>query len=119
MAEQHRFLGGEPTTFKNAYPKVESLRAEVFQHGDVEWEHQEHQTFNETNVPAEIPCGNRRCRQGGFSMQRLIDDIVYGDKTEHEDTMHCGGHEGSPKGLRKGDPCMNSIKARITLRPNE
>lgn len=119
MAEHHRFLGGEPTTFKNVYPKIESLTAEVFQHGDVEREHQKHQTFNESNVPADIPCGNPRCRQGGFSMQRLIDFVVCSDKTEHEDTMHCEGQEGSPKGRRKGDPCMNYIKVKITLRPKE
>lgn len=116
MGESHRFLGGEPTTFKKAYPKVESLRAEVSQHGDVEWEYQKHQTFDSSNVPAEIRCGNPRCRQGGFSMQRLIDYMVYGGKTEHEDTLHCDGHEGSPKGRRKGDPCINYLKVKITLK---
>ncbi|MEJ7637351.1 MAG: hypothetical protein WKF75_04995 [Singulisphaera sp.] len=116
---EHTFLGGEPTIFKNAYPKIESLRIEVFQHGDMEWEHQKHQLFSEANVPAEIPCGNGHCRQGGFSMRCLIDYMVYGNKTDHEDTMHCRGHEGSPKGRRKGDPCMNYIKVKITLRPKE
>lgn len=108
------FLGKE-VPFHEAYPNVEQLTLDIEQHGEIESEWQRTQSFNQANLPSVIPCSNSRCQQGGFSLKTLIYFMIESKKTEKEETIFCEGHEGSPKGRRKGDPCDNYIKLKVKI----
>jgi hypothetical protein len=106
---------GKPAPFREVYPNVKSLRLEGTQHGDLRSEYQATLHFSESNIPATIDCANPRCQQGGYRIQPLLDALVHAKESRSEQTWHCNGHEGSPKGRRKGDPCMNYIKFTLTI----
>jgi hypothetical protein len=115
------FLKGEPTTFDKVFPSVKSLILTGKEHGDfrefapIPVEHRSDLHYTESNLPAKIPCSNSRCQQGGYELQWMLDRIVRSCDTHYEKTFHCGGHEGSTKGRRKGDSCCNYIDITIEL----
>lgn len=119
------FLKGEPTTFDKVFPSVQSLTLKGKEHGDfqevlsIPLERRSTLHYTESNLPAKIPCSNPKCQQGGYELQWIIDGIVRGRDTYYENTYHCNGHEGTPKGRRKGDPCCNYIDIKIELEYKE
>ena len=106
---------GKPAPFHEVYPQIKSLRLEGTQHGDLGSEFQATLHYSESNILAKINCANPQCQQGGYEVQQFLDALVHAKETESEQTWHCNGHEGSPKGRRKGDPCMNYIKFTISI----
>lgn len=65
-------------------------------------DHSREATYSKSNVPRYASCNNPRCQQGGVDLQRLV---WFHPSGEYE--YYCGGHEGTPKGRYKGDPCGN------------
>ncbi len=113
-SDRIRSFLGEPTTFAKAYPQVAEIRVEVEQEGDLS-NHHRHQVFGKSGLPSIMSCGNPRCRQGGFNIQQMIYFMIEQRETHGEHSIHCPGHEGSPKGRRKGDPCGNFAKIRLSI----
>lgn len=115
------FLERKPTTFKKVFPSVRSLLLTGKEYGDfremssIPIERRSTLHFSASNIPAKIACSNPRCQQGGYEMQLLLESLVSRRATRYEGTFHCPGHEGSPKGRRKGDSCCNYIEAAIQL----
>lgn len=115
------FLQGKPITFDKAFPSVKSFVLTGREHGDsreiasIPIEHRSALHYTAPNLPAKIPCSNPRCQQGGYELQWILDAIIRNRDTHYENTFYCGGHEGSPKGRRKGDPCCNYIEMTIEL----
>lgn len=68
-------------------------------------ERQRKSIFSKQNVPRSFRCCNPRCQQGGLDLQKIIFHFNSG-----EYSIHCSGHEGSPKGRRKGQSCDNTFK---------
>lgn len=66
--------------------------------------------YIKASLPRFEECLNPRCQQGGLDLQQLVEFWPDG----MEKTFPCGGHEGTPKGKVKGQPCDNSFK--ISLR---
>ena len=106
---------GKPAPFHEAYPNIKSIRIEGKQHGDLRSEFAADVHYSESNIPSTIPCANPRCQQGGYRLQPYLDAMVHSKDTEAELDWSCNGHEGSPQGRRKGDPCMNYIKFTIKV----
>ena len=104
-----QWLGRKPVPFRECYPTVKSLRFEGTQSGDLRSKYLAQLHYSESTLPARISCANPRCQQGGYHLQPLLDALVHSKKEKYEQVWHCSGHEGSPKGRRKGDPCMNRI----------
>jgi hypothetical protein len=68
--------------------------------------------FTKSNIPRYLKCANPRCQQGGLDLQQIVNFGSAG-----QTTLYCNGHEGSPAGRRKGDPCDNSFI--VTLEKTE
>ena len=103
------FLGS--TSDRNAaYPGIAELDFVVeqdrpCQHGNKP----DLKRYTKSDLPPQIRCVNPRCQQGGLATQGIV---LYRGAGVHE--LWCKGHEGSPSGRRKGDPCDNSFI--VTLR---
>ena len=110
---------GRPGSFREVYPNIKSLKLDGSQHGDLRSQHQEKLRYSESSIPAMISCANPRCQQGGYDIQAIIDGVVYSQESSYKETLHCNGHEGTPKGRRIGDPCMNYIKVNIEIEYKE
>lgn len=115
------FLKGEPTTFDKIFPTVKSLVLTGKEHGDfrdlssISIDRRSTLHYTAASLPANISCANPRCQQGGYELQWILEGIISNRDTHYENIFHCNGHEGSPKGRRKGDRCGNYIKISIEL----
>lgn len=110
MSRGKPFLG-ETTDRARAFPGVTGLDMTIVQD---RWGHytrepwQRESRFSLDSVPRHLRCVNPRCQQGGLDLQQIA---MFWGNGEH--TMYCSGHEGSPAGRRKGDPCDNSFVVTI------
>lgn len=115
------FLERQSTTFEKVFPSVKSLLLTGKESGDfreiasIPIERRSTLHYTASNMPARIPCSNPRCQQGGYDMQLLLESLVSSRATQYENIFHCIGHEGSPKGRRRGDSCCNYIEVAIKL----
>jgi len=112
---------GPATTFKKAYPSVESIRVEVRPQGEgFEPLYEEREwldVYDENSFVSIIDCRNPRCYGGGLDLDRLIRGrVVEANRTEYEDVISCKGYEGSPKGRRKEGPCETRFKLKIRVK---
>lgn len=106
---------GTVSSFAEAYPNVRTLRVEAIEHGEVRNEWQRRNTYSETDLPSQIPCSNPHCKQGGFDLNTTFLFLTHDNKTQYETTLYCPGHEGSPKGRRKGDACFNYLEVKVEV----
>jgi len=112
------FLGTVPT-FRQAYPNLQSVRLEAIHHGDIPQEWQRKSVYSEGNLPSNISCTNPRCKQGGYDLNTVFVILTGSKDTHYESTIHCHGHEGSPKGRRRGDSCMNWLELKVDVTYND
>lgn len=110
--ESKPFLGSV-SSFKEAYPEIKSLLLNGTQSGEVSRENQRLIHYSQINLPQTIPCSNPRCKQGGFDLMATLITVTHSRMSSYETTMYCGGHEGTPKGRVKGDPCFNSLSFKL------
>jgi hypothetical protein len=61
-------------------------------------------------VPRHLRCLNPLCQQGGLDLHAILMSWQTG---EHD--FSCHGHEGSPTGRRKGDPCCNRFLVSLVI----
>ena len=109
MSNAKPFLG-EYTTFTGAYPNFSELTLRVQHRGDLAYPHQKAEVYTVSNLPRVLPCANPRCQQGGYDLTATIITLEGGRIANYKVSWHCNGHEGSPKGRRKGSACMNSVE---------
>jgi hypothetical protein len=112
MSQPTPFLG-TTTDRSKAFPGVKELTVKVAQdpHGmycEKPW--QRESTYSKDNIPRYARCQNPRCQQGGLDLQQIV--LLHGNG-EHR--FYCNGHEGTPKGRRKGYPCGNSFTVAISI----
>lgn len=112
MTTSHPFLGEAPDREK-AFPDVESLELRVVQDPYEQYAHnvwQRESQFTKANIPRRLACLNPRCQQGGLDLQQIV---LFSPPGQH--SYYCNGHEGTPKGRRKGDPCDNRFDVTLTV----
>jgi hypothetical protein len=114
-------LGGTTSSFGNAFPDLEEALIQYHETGDgVETVRGFPPPGTYTN-PHRVPeqrmrCSNDRCKRGGFDIEYEIRSMVYGKATDREFVLHCEGDEGSPKGRKKGERCMDMLHVRLKLK---
>jgi len=118
MQQSKPFLG-TPTTFSKAFPKFRSLIIRAKHSGDLTNPTQREQIYSGNSIPRVIPCPNPRCQQGGYDLTATIITMEHDRKTQYRVRYSCNGHEGTPKGRRKGNPCMNSVELEFEATFNE
>lgn len=106
------FLG--TTNNRNeAFPDIKSLKVVIKQdpYGDyLQREGYREITYSINNIPRYATCCNLKCQQGGIDLQSLV---LFSGSGEYN--LGCNGHEGSPKGRRKGDPCDNVFQVTVAV----
>lgn len=98
---------GTTTDPNEAFPEIKELTVIVTQdlHGYYrKSDAQSISRYTKRSLPRYERCLNPRCRQGGLDLQKIV--IFHGDG-EHQ--FSCNGHEGTPQGRHKGDPCDNAF----------
>lgn len=103
--KNYRPLLGETTDREKALPGIKSLLIIIKQDPYGYYATHEHQSearYTKMNLPRNVTCCNPRCQQGGIDLQNIA---LYAKNGER--SCPCPGHEGSPKGRRKGDSCDN------------
>jgi hypothetical protein len=108
---------GETTDREKAFSGIASFELKVVQdrfgmYLREEW--QRESRYTKSNIPRYLRCANPRCQQGGLDLQQIVNFWPSGEKT-----FYCNGHEGTPKGRRKGDPCDNSFVVTLSKTESE
>jgi hypothetical protein len=113
MADSRPFLG-ETHDRNKAFPGIDELAIVVVQDkwGNYTRDGQPRESrYTKGDIPRHLPCVNPRCQQGGLDLQAYVMFSSGG-----EITVWCNGHEGTPKGRRKGDPCENRFDITLTVK---
>jgi hypothetical protein len=106
------FLGAT-TSVNEAFPGIEEIDITIEQdtygyYCQHQWQRISH--FTKSTIPRHMHCVNPRCQQGGVDLQSFVLSHSNG-----EFDISCNGHEGSPAGRRKGDPCDNHFKIKLNI----
>lgn len=116
---ESNFLLSEKAPFAKAFPEIERVRLEYQETG--------RGVFGEGRYVIEYPsphggglgeyrdCSNPLCYNGGFSVGRLLRQMVPERRTRQEFSVSCQGYEGSPKGKRNYGPCPNHFTGVVTV----
>lgn len=112
------------SSFEEAFPTVESLRAEVVESREFErnfWEPKAPwiRSFTKEYFRSAADCGNPRCYGGGVNLEALLREMVRECESEREVTERCTGYEGSPKGRRNYGPYRNSFRVSMQVKYKE
>ncbi len=62
-----------------------------------------------------ISCGNADCWEGGYPIDRVIDDMVANEENARDGVLYCGGRELPEEGKRQATRCRRRIRYRVTL----
>ena len=112
MPKATPFLG--TTTNRNeAFPDIEAIDITITQdpYGQyLQHDWQRISRFTKSDIPSHVRCANPRCQQGGLDLQNIV---LLSPDGEHE--FYCNGHEGTPAGRRKGDPCDNRFTVKLAV----
>lgn len=108
-----RPLLGETTDREKAFPDIVSIELVVVQdrsgyYTRHSW--QRESRFTKATIPRYLTCANPRCQQGGLDLQQFVEFWPSG-----QHSFSCNGHEGTPKGRRKGAPCINSFEVTLSV----
>lgn len=106
MSRSRPFFG-ETDDPEKAFPGISfSLQIKQDKYGHYRRsDHHGQSRFTKSNTPRYLKCINPKCQQGGMDLQSFVN---FNQSGEYH--YHCNGHEGSPKGRRKGDPCDNDFE---------
>lgn len=107
---------GKKVSFEEAFPEIGELNVKVTEIGRGT-DYKEHTiNYSKADFPGQfIDCSNPLCYGGGFSIGRIIRNMVDNRETELETTEHCKGYEGSPKGRRKYRECTDIFKVKVNI----
>jgi hypothetical protein len=113
---ESNFLFGEKVTFDKAFPQIEDLEVEVKESGD-NINTSRSYFYSKKSFPGEfIDCSNSLCYNGGFSIGKILREMVRSNTKELSTTKDCRGYEGSPKGRRRYGNCHNQFEIKITIK---
>jgi hypothetical protein len=113
MSNERPFFGRETLKFSDAFPDIVSLEMMIVQDrfGQYTKDGQPaERRFTNTTASRRLACVNPRCQQGGLDLQPILSFFPNG-----EHSLPCNGHEGTPKGRRKGAPSRIPLKSPFML----
>jgi len=104
---------GTTTNVNDAFPGIEEINITIEQdpygyYCKHDW--QRVSQFTKSTIPKHLQCVNPRCQQGGIDLQNVV---LFNPNGECD--FPCNGHEGTPAGLRIGDPCDNHFKIKLLV----
>lgn len=113
---------GKKVSFKEAFPEIDDLIIDIKEIGCLGslrgLEVSKHYSMD--NLPREyVNCSNPLCYDGGFSIGKILRNMVQSKEIEKEGSEICHGYEGSPKGKRNYRSCVNNFHYLIKLQYNK
>jgi len=109
-----------PGPFASAFPLLERVTVESYEDGEgvfSAFSDSPRKTFGNP-LPWSgglLMCSNPSCRRGGFEIDFDVHDMVREKLVTKEFVKRWPGDEGSPKGRRRGQRCLNTLHCRVTL----
>lgn len=105
---------GTTTNVDEAFPEIDEIDIIIEQ--DPYGYYCQHESgrishYKKSTMPRYEQCANPRCNQGGIDLQNFV---LFHSNGEYD--LSCKGHEGSPAGRRKGDPCDNYFKIKLNVK---
>jgi hypothetical protein len=108
---------GERGPLDVIFPTIDEIRVEVNESGAGVRDFDRLRVFTrKEDVPEYVDCSNSLCYAGGVSVGAVIRELVRTGGTEAAVGNICRGHEGSPKGRRIYQKCVNHFKTKVTIR---
>ena len=94
------YLFSRKVGFDEAFPEIDDLKVVIEECGQGihEWNRVRHYAMN---IGEYINCSNSLCYNGGFSLDRILREMIRNRETHKNETAIWQGYEGSPKGRRK------------------
>jgi len=115
--QETTYLFPKTNKFDEAFPFIKELHVEVIESGEGVNELNERNVYDKHSLPGKfIDCHNPMCYNGGFDIGSAIRLMEYDRQTQREIQSRCQGYEGSPKGRKKYDACLNSFKIKINIK---
>jgi hypothetical protein len=107
------YMFSSEVSFKEAYPQIEKLTAEIKENGYMsDWKRS--YSFTEENMPSELSCHNKACKKNsGFQLQPIIDEMVRNKETDYDEGAICHGKE------RMERDCLNTCDVKIHIEYKE
>lgn len=112
------FVFSKKSPFNQAFPKIQSLNVKVVETGDLNYGSSKTHYYDENSAGEYINCNNPRCYDGGFSLGEILRELIKKNESVFEGAKFCQGNEGSPKGRKIYQKCLNrfEIKAEIVYK---
>jgi hypothetical protein len=104
---------GTTTDVNHAFPGIEAIDITITQdtYGHyLQRDWQRSSRFSKSTIPSHFRCANPRCQQGGLNLQNIV---LFLPDCQHE--FSCNGHEGTPAGRKKGDPCDHRFTVQLSV----
>jgi len=105
--------------FKEAFPQIENLKVKVEESGEGIHESSNPRYYDEKVAGQYIDCSNPLCDRGGFSIGKILHEMVNKKETHNETSASCQGNEGSPEGKRIYRKCFNHFKVTVDIKYQE
>jgi hypothetical protein len=109
MSSSDKPFLGTVDNIADAFPEIDSLKIVAHHRGMAISQVRASESYTLHNLPRVLPCANPRCQQGGYDLNAMLIMLTSSKQQGHRATWYCGGHEGTPKGRRRGLPCSNSV----------
>jgi len=111
---ESEYVFSSKTSFEEAFPQIKNVEIEVEEIGVgvSQWIGKSVYT---RHVGEFIDCHNPTCYNGGFSIGKLLREMVKTRQTDLEETEFCQGNEGSPKGKRLYRKCWNKFNVKVHI----
>lgn len=114
--EDNLVFRGKKVPFAEAFPNIVDFQIEVKRPREGTRGKIETLTYNPRNPPGEyVDCTNEICYGGGFSLGKILREMVERRETERKTSEICKGNKASPKGHRKYGVCTTLFEVQISL----
>ena len=112
------FFLAKKSGFDQAFPQIASLSGTVEEDGDGVNDRLSVRHLGK-DTGEYFDCSNPLCYNGGFSLGDILRSMIASGDTHKEDTRLCKGYEGSAKGRRRYQDCMNSFRIMVDIEYRE
>jgi len=117
-SEIHRetnYVFSKKVPFTEAFPEIDDITVEVKESGHGVYRNSCTGIYGKDTLGEYIDCSNPLCYNGGFSIGRILWEMVRKQQCDLKTMKICQGYEGSPKGRRKYRSCCNSFDVAIKI----
>ena len=121
------FPFGKKVSFEQAFPEIEDIDIVVVETEGggivdfdcVEYSPKRWRSTHKMGVGEYIDCHNSMCYSGGFSIGRIIKQMINDREEEKTGIAFCKRTEGSQKGKKRNRSCINDFRYKISIKFKE